>query len=463
MMASQSASAFKSAEKTSLSAALARIGNSLAASPVAAKAPVGSRPVTSSTTHSSAVVDDICIKLHYPLNAADRDHWVHILSLLPHAVASVLDMFNNGTEVIKKIIEAEFSDETESWLLAQASRLSDFAVALKKDPTLRPYLDVRAFDTALHRATSIRAREMNDNDRERLRFLRGVDEQGLLRRPCAIPDPERILALIEHYPNFAAPLRFLAEQCALARLRGDSTLRDIRLLLLGPAGVGKTYFSSALAKVLDTSFEVLSMASQSCGFTLAGLDPGWSTGKSGLILNCLMNNIGKTLSPVILLDEIDKAQQESKSDPLGPLFSLLEPDSARSFRDEYASEFSIDASHLFWIATANENTIPQAILSRFQVFYVDLPTKEQAARIAETVYAELAAGLPGAPEKMPHKWRDHLAGQSIRDIRKSLREKLGALALRAVSKGQGHIEVDVDLALPETGKSAGRIAGIGFV
>ena len=39
------------------------------------------------------------------------------------------------------------------------------------------------------------------------------------------------------------------------------------------------------------------------------------------------------MAPMIILDEIDKAATEAKSPPLGPLYQLLEPRTAATFRD----------------------------------------------------------------------------------------------------------------------------------
>lgn len=461
-MASQSASVFKRAEQTSLSAALARMGGAMP-NLTAAKAHMESRPVTSCTTHVSVLVDAIRTQLYYLLSAADQDDWSQIISSLPHAVTNVLDMFCDGSkEVIEKTIEAQFSGERQRWLLAQATRFSSLSQALKADPSLRPWIDIRAFDNALHRQTAIKGKDMSENDRETLRFLRGIEEKGILRKPCPIPGPELFLTSIEQFPNFAEALRYLAEQVALARLRGEKSYRGAPILLLGPAGVGKSYFANAIARKFGTSVEILSLASQSCGFTLAGLDRGWGTAKPGLVFTSLLH--GQTLSPVLMLDEIDKVSDDAKSNPLGSLYTLLET-SSNFFRDEYV-EIAIDASHVIWMATANDvDKIPQPILSRFKVFNISLPTPEQTSQIAEAVYAELAAGLAGAPATMPAKWREQVAaqGQSIRDIRKSLQDKLGAHALWAVSQNKDHIELDVELGLPQAVKSSERITRIGFV
>ena len=58
------------------------------------------------------------------------------------------------------------------------------------------------------------------------------------------------------------------------------------------------------------------------------------------------------ISPLVILDELDKAEVSYRGDPLNPLHNLLEPVSAREFRDESIS-MPIDASHVIWIATAN--------------------------------------------------------------------------------------------------------------
>lgn len=54
---------------------------------------------------------------------------------------------------------------------------------------------------------------------------------------------------------------------------------------------------------------------------------------------------GSYSNPVIAIDEIDKAGNDARYDPLGALYALLEHDTASAFVDEFA-EVPIDAGNV---------------------------------------------------------------------------------------------------------------------
>lgn len=324
----------------------------------------------------------------------------------------------------------------------QASLLLRAALAMHADDAQRPWCALAAMAAEQAQLAALRDKGMSDAEKDYLRFLNKIESSGLVRRRCALPDPASLLALGERFPNFAAPVAFFAEQAAFARLRGDAGFQPAPILLDGPAGVGKTHFATALAELLGTRTETLNMASQSCGFSLAGMDRGWSSARPGLVFNALLH--GTSLAPVIVLDEIDKANQDARSDPLGPLYALLEPRSAAAYRDEYAG-IPVDASQAIWVATSNDRArIPAALLSRFQVFEIGMLQPHQLEAAAEQVFASLALGLPGAPPRLPASWHARLAGQSMRQVRIALQQGLGRAALRAVRSGASAIALHDD-------------------
>jgi ATP-dependent Lon protease len=105
------------------------------------------------------------------------------------------------------------------------------------------------------------------------------------------------------------------------------------------------------------------------------------------------------MNPVFLLDEIDKAA-ESRYDPLGCLYALLEAESARRFRDEFA-ELPIDASWFSWVATANAlERLPDPIQSRLAIFTVRRPTACELRQIGRQQYRRLIEAY-GLTEQLP--------------------------------------------------------------
>lgn len=448
-----SAPAFSTEEKSSLSQVVARLGRpatkeSRGLTPSSIAKP-GSGP-TFTPAQAHVLVEALLERLGLAGQANNQDCLLRALTALPCLPGPAVDVLAAHADYLREIIRAECTGKSGQPHADRALRLLGMAVALKEDPSLQPWCDIAALDAEQARLAQGTAKDWTDNEKESARFLRKVEESGLLRKPCPVPDPGALLKLVERFPNFEAPLRFLAEQAAFALLRGNRRFCPAPILLTGPAGVGKTHFALALAELLQTHTEVLSMASQTCGFGLSGMDRGWSSARCGLVFEALLH--GDTLSPVVVLDELDKANSDARSDPLGPLYSLLEPRTARAFHDEYAG-LAIDASQVVWIATANDTTrLPAPVLSRFTVFEIAQPTAEQMAVIAESVFEELAGGLPGVPDTMPQEWHQQCAGLSVRSVRLVLQRAIGQAALHAFGTGQRRINLNaVDLGVTNTG------------
>lgn len=394
----------------------------------------------------------------YQASAAEAAYLAGLLQSIPYSAGSLAQVLAHGLDALhEKIVRDDSGEESGRELARMVLRLIDMATALVADPQLAPWFDGKAVAAELACLAGGAAKDYSDAERERLRFLQKVEAAPALRRRCMAPPPSAFLDLVTDFPNFAGPLHFLAEQAAIAALRAPLRFDVMPLLLTGPAGVGKTHFALALAKLFASSTEVLSMASQSCGFALAGMDRGWSTARAGLVFTTLLQ--GDTLAPVIVLDEIDKAHQDGRSDPLGPLYSLLEPRSAREFRDEFAG-FAVDASEVLWLATANDcSRLPVPLLSRFKVFDIAPPSRAQALAIAGTLYQELSAGIAHAPAHLPASWAAQCVECSVREMRSRMQQALGCAALRALRDGSGIALCADDLPAPRP--TAAR--RIGFV
>lgn len=206
----------------------------------------------------------------------------------------------------------------------------------------------------------------------------------------------------------------------------------------GPPGTGKTFFFQELACHVDTSYTMLSMESVTGGFSIVGLDYGWSNASPGLIFEALMKP-GNTANPILLLDEIDKAPNVSNSPVTPVLLPLLEPHSARRFRDR-CIPLDIDASHICWVATANDlERVSLPLKSRFNVLHVPSPDFHARSAMAVHIYSALRkANSWGASfdETLPAETLRVLVrpSGSARDLRKNISEAFSKAAQQQRSR-----------------------------
>ena len=200
---------------------------------------------------------------------------------------------------------------------------------------------------------------------------------------------ETIRAIGVDAPNFD-PLIGIIVRALQAAVATGTPLRLPPILLLGPPGAGKTYVARQIAAALDTSFMPIDMTTATGLNILGGTDIIWRSPKIGRIAEALI--MGKTASPMLLLDELDKCfAQQSDSDPLAPLHALLEPSSAREFRDDYL-EMNVAADAVFWLATANGTaSIAPSILDRMLVLPVSSPSPDQMRAVLASMYKAVIA------------------------------------------------------------------------
>jgi ATP-dependent Lon protease len=258
--------------------------------------------------------------------------------------------------------------------------------------------------------------------------------------------------LCDSSPNFGAVVEDLRKFLALA-VAGNEAVQFTPILLLGEPGLGKTYFAKKLAGALGTGFEFVSMSSLTAGWVLTGASAQWQNARPGKVAQTLIE--GDYANPVVVLDEVDKAGGDARYDPMGALYTLLEPDTACHFKDEFI-DVDIDASHILWIATANsEDAIPEPILNRMNVYAIDRPDADGSRRIALTVYREILDAhrwpFPGEPVDGVV---ERLASFPPRDMRKLLLDAFGNARLA----NRDHlVPEDIDAT-----KLCGRKARIGF-
>lgn len=227
-------------------------------------------------------------------------------------------------------------------------------------------------------------------------------------------------ALRVKFPNFAEAIDLIDGELRLFSRQHDSEFRLSPILLKGSPGVGKSYFASKLAEALGVSFEKLSAGGMQGAFSVNGTSPHYKDPMPGQIFFLLSRSL--YCSPVVLLDEIDKIAGNI-GDPIEPvLLDLLEPETAKSFKDE-CMMMKFDASHCIFIGTANEN-ISAPLASRFHVIDVPPFTHDQQRDVACQIFGDFCTSLKVEVEADPDLLVQ-IAGSDLRSFTRSMRFAVG--------------------------------------
>lgn len=265
-------------------------------------------------------------------------------------------------------------------------------------------------------------------------FMRSIYKAGSKRKFSVVDTTsisEKMNALRDRFPNFSETIDFLMRSIMLSSLSKDKRFEMMPVLLVGSPGIGKTKFLHSFASVINAEFKMIGCGSVTAGWVLGGSSTSWSEGKMGMVVTALRD--GKTANPILMLDEIDKLAGDSRHDGFGPLYSLMEKNTAKSFIDE-AIGFPLNCSKINWVCTANDiKSIPEPILSRLTVIKVPDPTKEQMRSILKSVYVDILVDNQDSfgdrfNQSINDDLIDHLINLSPREMKAKIMEAMGNAA-----------------------------------
>jgi ATPase family associated with various cellular activities (AAA) len=193
--------------------------------------------------------------------------------------------------------------------------------------------------------------------------------------------------LIEHYPNCANVISSLLGSIEQSWGMGNDIIRFQPTILVGEAGLGKTKILRELCNKLLLPVKEASVGGARDA-NLFGVSAGWGTALPGIVTEAVAE--AKSLNPMIIINEIEKAEDTRNGAIHSELLALLEPSEAANYRDRYLAT-NVDASHVNWVFTANSlEGIPVPLKSRCNVLEIRAPEVAEIPAILKSMVCDYA-------------------------------------------------------------------------
>ncbi|MCJ2114183.1 AAA family ATPase [Methylobacterium sp. E-025] len=222
-------------------------------------------------------------------------------------------------------------------------------------------------------------------------------------RLVAVPDMGRVRRrLVAEFPDAEDLL-----DGVLAPLAGRPFVQISPILIIGAPGSGKTRLARRIGEELGLSVTVYGCSSVADG-TLLSTSRQWSTGRASTPLQTIRRF--DMANPMIVLDEIEKAGTRKDNGSVhDAVLGLTEQESARRHFDSYL-EIETDLSAVNYVATANSlDGLSAALLSRFKVVTMPVPTLASLPVLARSLAAEIRQERGQSADWMPDLDGEELA------------------------------------------------------
>ena len=159
----------------------------------------------------------------------------------------------------------------------------------------------------------------------------------------------------------------------IIQINRTHTLPAYGILLVGPAGTGKSQIAYAVARILKLPWTTLDMSSINDPEQLTGSSRVYANAKPGIIMEAF--SMAGESNLVFIINELDKAASgKGNGNPADVLLTLLDN---LGFTDNYM-ECMIPTSGVYPIATANDKSLISApLMSRFAVIEIPGYTAEE--------------------------------------------------------------------------------------
>lgn len=261
-----------------------------------------------------------------------------------------------------------------------------------------------------------------------------VLERPLPLLPCADPDALAD-SLATEFPWLAEAVAHVASSQALRRRGSRPWFAFHPLILVGPPGAGKTRFLRRLSEIGGLPLTRINAGGQSGAIEILGHSPTYREAHASAPVAALAEH--GVANPILQLDEVEKfGSSDWNGDPRDALIAMLEPETARAFRDDFL-RLQVDISNVNFAFTANSlQGLPSTLLDRARVVRAGMPGPEHFDALVDGIVREVARehGLePGEapplhPKALTEMRRAFRRGISIRRLKSAVRGALQASA-----------------------------------
>ena len=157
-----------------------------------------------------------------------------------------------------------------------------------------------------------------------------------------------------------------------------------------------------------------------------GSERGWSNARPSLPVLALSST--QVVNPIIMVDELDKANASSNGDPFAALLPMLAKETNSTYPDAYLLG-SVNVSYASFIFTANSiSKLGTPLLDRLDVFNVSRPTVKDYPGILRGMVMDAAqealldiADAEALMDKMTDLGMDCLSrGDSLRKVERAI-------------------------------------------
>lgn len=208
-----------------------------------------------------------------------------------------------------------------------------------------------------------------------------------IKRSEDILDLKNTKAVLDknHYGLLQIKERILEYVAVLALKKQQGKEKEIShapiFCLVGLVGTGKTTLAYSLAEALGRKFGRIPFGGMGDALQLRGQSRAYPDAEPGQIIKALRRCGSK--NPVILLDEIDRVTEGGRSDIMGVLVELLDPEQNATFADHFI-DYPFDLLEVLFVTTCNNtNNISTAVLDRLELLQMPSYSDEEKITIGK--------------------------------------------------------------------------------